>query len=66
MLANRRYSSSEHGLALRYEQDAAGSGANLEWGAICQRAAARDHDAIEFDYWHGDNGQFSNPFLCRS
>jgi hypothetical protein len=74
MLVNRRYSSSEHGSALRYGQDAAGAGANVEWGAIGQRAAGRegcavaprDHDAIESDYWHGDNGQFSNPFLCRS
>jgi len=74
MLANRRDSSSQYGLALGYGQRMAGSDANLECGVIGLLAAAiaghaggaRDQDAIESDYWHGDKGQFSNPFLCRS
>jgi len=70
MLANRRDSSSQLGSALGYRQ--VGSDTNLERSAIGQRTAAREghadaaRDAIESDYWRGDKGQFSNPFLCRS
>src|SRR5262249_38155105 len=70
---NTRDHSSEYGSALGYGPYVAGSKADLECGAIGQLAAARgghtvaarDQDAIESDYWHGDKGQF-NPFLCRS
>jgi hypothetical protein len=68
MLANRRDSSSQLGSALGYRQF--GSDANLEPKAIGQGAAAREGHAgaarDESDYWRGDKGQFSNPFLCRS
>jgi len=72
MLVNRRDSSSEYGSAFGYGPHVAGSDADVKCGAISQLAAARgghtarDQDAIESDYWHGDKGQFSNPFLCRS
>jgi len=66
MLANRRDSSSQNGSAPGYAQHLAGSGADLEYTIGQFANAARDHDAIESDYWHGDKGQFSNPFLCRS
>ena len=65
MLANRRDSSSQHGSALGYGQHLTGS-ADLEYTIGQLSGGPRDHDAIESDYWHGDKGQFSNPFLCRS